>query len=697
MKTLLPLGLLFTLLPLIGLAAEIGAPPSGGADHEGTLKAEPEPFAAEDRQAKADVEITPPPPNPISQLARFVSPKLVKLEQRINWLDRELATLAKPENFPQRYRIGHRGYLASEDAPDPQVVLDLGERMPIDDIFLIPCQRDRPEDPGIFPASFTLEVADRADFSDARIIHQQGRSTQEPAKIRLLHVQSRLSGRYVRLRVHLKYNENTIDLFGLAEIFVFSNGEPVSLNATVSANGSLENNAMWHPEALNDGRTSLGAWDHGKPATGKRGDAVIVQDPDEPTTWQLELPEHGGIDRIVLFPYQVPGAQHLSIFPDTLQVLSRDGGSDTMIQQWANPLPGANQLSPLVLALEGIQTRSIAIRAISPWSMGERHISALSEIEVWSEGRNLATGRPVTRLQGEERSEVHSLTDGYSSNKPIAPVRVWLSQLIKRSNIEQELNALREVHRKLSTRSELNVSWGAAVMLGMTFLIPVFIFERRRMRSKDHLDIIRKRIAADLHDDIGSNLGSISLIARTVRKDLARLNGPEQLDDDLGEVELIARESSLAMRDIVWLLEREQDSIGDLVHRMRETAGRLLRGTDFILECSSERTTSRLTLDAKRHLFLFYKEAIHNILKHSKASKVSINLWDEGDRIGLEIVDNGIGLPVDTDKKPVSIKKLEDRAAILSGELKVKSSSESGTHIRLLVKHAKLTTPSKSS
>jgi signal transduction histidine kinase len=209
--------------------------------------------------------------------------------------------------------------------------------------------------------------------------------------------------------------------------------------------------------------------------------------------------------------------------------------------------------------------------------------------------------------------------------------------------------------------------------------------------SRDQLDQIRKRIASDLHDDIGSNLGSISLIARTARKDLVRLHGPEEVAQDLGEVESIARESSLAMRDIVWLLERRQDSIGDLVQRMRETAGRLLREINYTVECDSHKTAAKLSLDAKRHLFLFYKEAIHNVLKHSQANSVSIRLWDEDDKLALEILDNGVGLPMSSSPERATVHKLEDRARVLDGLLQVISSKETGTRIRLFVKRSHLT------
>ncbi len=348
-------------------------------------------------------------------------------------------------------------------------------------------------------------------------------------------------------------------------------------------------------------------------------------------------------------------------------------------------------MTPLVIPLAGKSAKNIRLTGVHPYLIGNQKVQALSEIEVWSKGKNLAKGLAVTRSHGGENKSVSSLTDGYASDKQIIPVSVWLDQLYERGRMERELTALRPVHRQLASESELNATWGSAVILGLTFLIPVFIVERRRLMSRDQLDQLRKRIASDLHDDIGSNLGSISLIARTARKDLVRLHGPEEVADDLGEVESIARESSLAMRDIVWLLERRQDSIGDLVQRMRETAGRLLREINFTLDCDSNKTAAKLSLDAKRHLFLFYKEAIHNVLKHSQANRVSIRLWDEDDKLALEILDNGIGLPLDEKQSPAAVRKLEDRARVLEGLLQIASSKEKGTQIRLLVKRSHLT------
>lgn len=630
--------------------------------------------------------------NPISRIARIFDPKLVHVEDRVQWLDRQAATLSQYREFPLKVGLGYRGYRSDDDGPDPSIILDLGKQLPIQAIYLVPAQREFLEDQGIFPKRFTLELSNRADFRQRTILFTSGTVTHPAPDGIPVEFKAKDTARYVRLTVQEGHHKGTPDLFGLSEFVVISNGDPVSFGATVATTGALDAKGIWYPEALIDGRTPLGIWQNGSPQK-EPGDAVMVASEHEQTTWEIPLAAANPVDRVVLFPYQVNRSFEASVFPDslTIGVVEENGDITRTVYEWDNPLPGSSHMTPLVIPLHGVSAKTLTVTATRPWIMGDRNIHALSEIEVWSCGKNLAQGIPVTRTNNGLTTDVSTLTDGCSSEKRISPIAIWLHQLTERGRIEQELRILRNVHRELASNSELNATWGSAMILGLTFLIPVFIVERRRLMSKQQLDHIRKRIASDLHDDIGSNLGSISLIARTARKDLARLHGPEEIDEDLGEVESIARESSLAMRDIVWLLERRQDSIGDLVQRMSETAGRLLREVQFTLECESSKTAAKLSLDAKRHLFLFYKEAIHNVLKHSKATRVSIRLWDENDKLALEILDNGVGLPVTREQVPITVNKLQDRALVLDGQLQIASSRDTGTSIKLLVKRSHLT------
>ena len=77
-------------------------------------------------------------------------------------------------------------------------------------------------------------------------------------------------------------------------------------------------------------------------------------------------------------------------------------------------------------------------------------------------------------------------------------------------------------------------------------------------------------------------------------------------------------------------------------------------------------------------------------MKHSKADTVSIRLWDDDDKLALEILDNGIGLPSGDVTEHATVRKLEDRARVLGGLLQIISSKETGTQIRLLVKRSHL-------
>ncbi len=646
-------------------------------------------FSASSGSASETAQIT----NPIGKIARIFDSQLVKTEDRVSWLDNRLASFAQHREHAMKVGLGYRGCRAKVGGPDPSVTLDLGSEFPIDSIFLVPVQREFLEDSGIFPKRFTLELSNQADFSLRTILYTSGMTPSRLDDGNPVAFKAHDTARYVRLTVQEGHQKGMLDLFGLSEIAVISKKDPVSFSATITTVGDLNATGIWYPEALTDGRTPLGIWQNGSKPSKTSGDSVAVSSGDESVSWSLQLPQTAPLERIILFPYQLNPSFESSVLPEALTVSlqTADGKEEQTVYQWTNPLPGSSCMTPLVIPLNGKSAKNVRITGISPYAIGDQKVQALSEIEVWSKGENLATGLPVTRMHGDKPSQLITLTDGYTSEKRISSFGIWLDQLSERGKIERELALLAPIRHQQASESELNATWGSAMILGLTFLVPVFIVERRRLMSRDQLDHLRKRIASDLHDDIGSNLGSISLIARTARKDLVRLQGPEEVAEDLGEVESIARESSLAMRDIVWLLERRQDSIGDLVQRMRETAGRLLREINFTLECDSHKTAAKLSLDAKRHLFLFYKEAIHNVLKHSHADSVSIRLWDEDDKLALEIQDNGIGLPAREKQESAAVNKLEDRARVLDGILQIASSKETGTLIRLFVKRSHLT------
>ncbi|MGC4017398.1 MAG: histidine kinase [Luteolibacter sp.] len=581
--------------------------------------------------------------NPIGRVARMFNSSLVELEDRMTWVRNRIASLPEPQEHTLKAADGCRMARENPTAPDPQITLDLGKEYPLDQIYMIPAQREPAEPDGLFPRRFSLEASKTEDFSTKSVIYASSPDPKvfypnpglSPAKFSARGV----TARYVRLTVQTGRNRGVSDLFALSELVVISGNRPISFGSKVDAPGSVTIPGLWAPEYLTDGRMPMGIWQSGATSE-NRGDLVDVPNPTDEVSWSLDLGRTMPLDHLVLFPYEISELSEGAVLPSQLSIWVSDhadgsearqvGGLDTLKNEMIGKIP-------FVIPLHGLEARSVRITGNRAWSMGTRNIQGLSEIQAWSEGTNASLGKQVTRQSRGTATQVATLTDGFSSVHQIIGVDAWLSQLSERWRLEREIETLTPMCTQLAQESELNTTWGSAVILGLTFLIPVVIVERRRLISKNQLDMLRKRIASDLHDDIGSNLGSISLIARTAKKDLVRLCGPEEVVEDLVEVESIARESSLAMRDIVWLLERRQDSIGDLVQRMRETAGRLLREVDYTIECRSTKVASKLTLDAKRHLFLFYKEAVHNIVKHSRARNVAIRLADQGERLVLEV------------------------------------------------------------
>lgn len=638
--------------------------------------------------------------NPIGRVARLFNRTLVEVEDRIDWLRGRLDYLAIFAEKPLKEQIGWRCGRIDEAAGTPWIALDLGREVVLSEIFLVPAQRQAGDLFDLFPRRFTIEAASQADFSDARRIHGTGRTPFPsprgfPVRLRA----DDLPARHLRITFDEGHHCGLKDVCALSEIFVFSGQDTVSFGATVTSSQSVEIPGMWEASFLVDGRTPLGLWEGGL-WTLSRGDCLEVPVHQQNVEWVIDLGTTTPIDRVVLFPYALPELSGPGVVPPRIKVEVADNpeftGATRIAANGERDLP-VDLTTPVVLPTRQVAGRYLRILSEKAWRLGNRHLQSLGEIEVWRDHRNIAAGLPVMVCHGGLDHPIQELTDGSGSGRQILSIHDWLTQLADRATIESELEELRGRGARMASESELNTSWGAAIALGLTFLIPVAIVERRRLISRTQLDKLRKRIASDLHDDIGSNLGSISIIARSAKRDLERLHGADEITHDLGEVETIARESSLAMRDIVWLLERRQDTIGDLVQRMRDCAARLLRETEYSLVCRSSKTAAKLTLDAKRHLFLFYKEALHNIVKHSRATTVTVRLYDSRDRLVLEVSDNGIGLPRGEGEEMAAVKKLTDRARVLEGNLHVESAPGAGTTLRLSVKRTNLMATKKTS
>ena len=123
---------------------------------------------------------------------------------------------------------------------DPAITLDLGREVPVDTIVLVPTQPEFLEDSGIFPKRFTLELSNRTDFAQRTIVFTPVRTAHLPPDRVPVTFMANHPARYVRLTVQEGHHKGTLDLFGLSEFIVISQGEPVSFGATVTTEGDFD-------------------------------------------------------------------------------------------------------------------------------------------------------------------------------------------------------------------------------------------------------------------------------------------------------------------------------------------------------------------------------------------------------------------------------------------------------------------------
>jgi len=188
--------------------------------------------------------------------------------------------------------------------------------------------------------------------------------------------------------------------------------------------------------------------------------------------------------------------------------------------------------------------------------------------------------------------------------------------------------------------------WFLSLALALAVAV-VFAAHRYRVAQIVNLERMRTAIATDLHDDIGSSLSQIAILS-----EVARVGGHGQ-GEPLERVAALARELVDSMGDIVWSIRSEPHGMDSLIRRMREFALDVLasQGIDFELQTPHTGENVHLSLQARRQLFLMFKECIHNVARHSGCTAVKAELKVEEREITLTVEDNGSGFGV-VDKPP---------------------------------------------
>jgi PAS domain S-box-containing protein len=208
--------------------------------------------------------------------------------------------------------------------------------------------------------------------------------------------------------------------------------------------------------------------------------------------------------------------------------------------------------------------------------------------------------------------------------------------------------------------------------------------DAREERFKE-LERVRKRIATDLHDDIGSALTQISILSEVVHRRIGTDDSP--VAEPLALIADSSRELVDSMSDIVWAINPQKDHLNDLLGRMRRFAADTLtaRNIEFQFQTPDAERDVQIGANIRREVFLIFKESINNLVKHSDCHRVEVRFLMDEHKLELTVSDNGRGFDTSAESDGHGLSSMRDRAASLGAEIRIVSEPGCGTNITLKI------------
>lgn len=208
------------------------------------------------------------------------------------------------------------------------------------------------------------------------------------------------------------------------------------------------------------------------------------------------------------------------------------------------------------------------------------------------------------------------------------------------------------------------------------------IRERQRVEQEHAMEQERGRIAQDLHDELGSSLTEISMLGVRAQ---AVSTPAEKRGAYLQQMSDKARQMVTALDEIVWAMNPTHNSVASMVSYFSIYAERFLGLANIAWVLDGPFEADHCVLDSRhRHqLFLAFKEALTNVVRHSKASEVRLNFQMKQNQIRLTISDNGQGWARgDQTEGMDGVINMRTRLQKLGGRFEITSKTGAGTVVR---------------
>jgi len=190
----------------------------------------------------------------------------------------------------------------------------------------------------------------------------------------------------------------------------------------------------------------------------------------------------------------------------------------------------------------------------------------------------------------------------------------------------------------------------------------------------------RERISADIHDELGSGMTTIRLMS-----EIAKNKMKENIPVEIEKISNSANEVLNKMNAIVWSMNSSNDTLDSLISYIRAYTYEFFDGTPIECKVNMPETIPfhEISGDKRRNIFLCVKESLNNVLKHSKASRIKIDI-EVNHKLKIKIADNGVGIEQEKIRRfGNGLKNIERRMKGIGGSYTIANNNGSETKLEL--------------
>jgi len=226
------------------------------------------------------------------------------------------------------------------------------------------------------------------------------------------------------------------------------------------------------------------------------------------------------------------------------------------------------------------------------------------------------------------------------------------------------------------------VTWWFVTIVFLIVVGIIFFGIYLKAQSIIKVERLRTKIASDLHDDVGSSLTKISMNASMLNYDVE----PEKIKNRIANLSALSQEAISMMSDIVWSIDARNDSLQDLIDRMKNFAFNHVaeKEIDINFDANCNVNSKKLKINIRQNLYLIFKEALNNAVKYSESKRIDVSILANNEGLTLLLIDNGIGLKKHDVNKGNGFRNMKMRAERIKAQLNF--IDENGLSVSLVIK-----------